>query len=286
MGRVDLNWRRTALLTALVACVAVPLFPLSFAPMLSEIDLQDGQGRARFTVRNEYGRPVAVQIEARTREIDIHGNEGREPTDALAVYPTQLVLDAGERQQIAVEWLEGRIDKERAFRVIAEEVPVDLEDRSDSRARLRMNMRYVTSLYIRPEGAAPDIRITEAKVVGRSEVEPSNGDEALEEPVEPAETAESEESAATTDGPFAEIRLDNQGTSRATLGDLKFVIAPAGDADRNGDEKAMSVTVDGSASLRGSQVVLAGAQRRILLPLPEHFSDLSPETPLEVEVKP
>ena len=205
-------FRRHVLFPVLVAALffagASGLSAFNFTPMVSTIDAsEDGPLRKTFDVVNDGNEPVAVEVRAYTREIEEDGSETTEETDEVDVFPSQLVLRPGERDTVDAEWTGAAPDRERAFRVIAEQVPVRFEEQT-APARIRMNLRYVTSLYVRPEGVEPEPVVRESELVFREDDDGS--------PV-----------------PYAQVLLENTGTAHILLRDLRFS-PDSGDPDNRG----------------------------------------------------
>ncbi|MFW6329817.1 MAG: molecular chaperone [Alkalispirochaetaceae bacterium] len=246
---------RGALITFLLLILCAPLHAFTVVPMVAEIDLTSQQPRMRYTISNDGAAPIAVQIGLMRREIDLDGEESLSPTSELVAYPSQLIIAAGERRTVMVEWQGGSVSVEQPFRVIAEQVPVSFRDDPANRARIRMNLRYVASLYVRPPQSEAEPGVSAATVVFQD-----------------AEAGGSEE-------PFAELLLENRGTSRLDLSDLTYAVS----LDDGATLERVVVASQESSAPTG--VVLPGGSRRILLPLPEPYALVGPGTPLSVSVE-
>lgn len=177
--------------------------------MVSTIELSEGAPyRQTFDVVNDTDSPVAIEVRAFRREIDEDGSESTEETDEVNVFPTQLVLRPGERDTVDAEWTGNTPGRERAFRVIAEQVPVRFEDQS-APARIRMNLRYVTSLYVRPEGVEPEPVVRESELVFREDEDGSSV-------------------------PYAQVLIENTGNGRILLRDIAFSPDSGDSEERSG----------------------------------------------------
>ncbi len=241
--------------TFLLFLSSAALYSFTLSPMVAEIELDGGQPRMRYTIYNDGATPIAVQVAVMRREIDVDGEESLSETEELVAYPSQLVLGSGERRTVMVEWQGGTVAVEQPFRVIAEQVPVDFRDNPETRARIRMNLRYVASLYVRPPGSEADPVVSEASLVYRS--------------------GESD----TGEVPHAEVLLRNGGSSRLILSDLSYLVAPPG------TDQGPSATVASEETTAPSGVVLPGDSRRLYVPLPRQFRELEPDSPLTVAVE-
>ncbi len=232
-----------------LAFTAASAHAFSFSPMVTFVGADEAPARVRYTVQNDTQRAIAVQISAHDRHIDQTGNESTSPTDDLFVFPSQIVLGPGRTQEVTVEWTGGHVQRERAFRIIATQLPVNLGTGNDSRAQLRVNLEYVTSLYVRPPGASPQFELIQA----------------------------------TVDMELAEFRihLRNAGAMHGLLRDIAF--------DTDGWPDGVTRLVPASRFEAGSNVVLPEGERILSIPLerldwdgeiaPDISVDIVPHTP-------
>jgi len=154
-------------LTALILLVAsVQAFAFNFTPI--DVTLRPaGSGATQtFSVENPSPSPVAIEITMHSRAMSLDGEDILESADDLfIVYPSQLILQPGARQSVRVQWTgPAALDEERAFRLIAEELPIDLGGEEEEGAGLDLLVRYVASLYVQPQG-------TEARVSLDTEID-------------------------------------------------------------------------------------------------------------------
>lgn len=110
---------------------------------------------------------VALQLRVFARSHDSHGDEHREPdVDGFVVAPPQFVLEPGQARAVQVQWIgPDRIERERAYRLLVEQVPIDDGSARDGSARVNILFNYLASLYVRPPDAEPDLRVVRAEVV-------------------------------------------------------------------------------------------------------------------------
>lgn len=154
-------------LTALIILLAAgQAFAFNFTPI--DVTLRPaGTGATQtFSVDNPSPTPVAIEITMHSREITPEGEDILEDADGLfTVYPSQLILQPGGRQSVRVQWTgSAELDQERAFRLIAEELPIDLGEEEQQGAGLDLLVRYVASVYVQP-------RDTEARVSIETQVD-------------------------------------------------------------------------------------------------------------------
>ncbi|MGZ3795078.1 MAG: fimbrial biogenesis chaperone [Pseudobdellovibrionaceae bacterium] len=142
-----------------------------FAPIISNL-APSGQGATTsFTVTNAEPTKLAVQVTIVPREPDINGKEEYKESDKIdetfRIFPSQLVLEPKESRTVRVTYIgNSQVTSELAYRIIAEELPVDLDDPSKvytkAVAKITISSRYIGSLYVTPKTAKSEI-VVEAK---------------------------------------------------------------------------------------------------------------------------
>lgn len=187
-----------------------------------------------FRVDNDTDQPIAVQIAMVHREMAADGNEQLvDAEDDFTVFPAQLVLLPGEGRALRVQWLgEGAPTSELPYRMIAEQLPVDLDPQQNQGARIKFLVRYEATIYVATPVMKPDLMIERVQPVA--------------EGGRPA---------------MAAVTVQNRGTAHAVLDQISLTLQ----SKVNG----AAVTLAGD-QLKGmeSENVLAGHTRRFLLPWP------------------
>jgi fimbrial chaperone protein len=117
-----------------------------------------------YKVTNESDQQTAVSIKVTTRVINANGKETNEPADKLfLVFPARVVLKPNSSQNVKVQYRgPANISSEQAYRVIAEQLPVDFSKSTSSGVSILLT--YVAALYVTPKNAAPKLVV--AKAVG------------------------------------------------------------------------------------------------------------------------
>jgi len=195
-----------------------------------------GRGANRnFRIENPSDEPVAVQVSILKRSMDIDGNEPYVPADSdFTVYPPQTVLRPKQSQTIRVMWL-GKVKpaKELNYRILAEQLPVNLSKETKPGAKVNIMLRYLGTIYIVPKGAKSRLvldSVTQEKT--------------------------------TNNKTNLVITLQNQGTAHALLKDLKLQLTA--------DDKTIELPAE---ALKGiaAENVLSQQKRRFIIPCPEGF---------------
>lgn len=193
-----------------------------------------------YEVINDSEEQIAVELSMAERKISLEGQETTESADDdFLVYPSQIVLPPQGVQSVRVTWLGNpNPEKELAYRIIAEQLPINLKQPEESQAEtisgaIKVMFRYIGSVYIRPKNA-------ESKVVlnGITHEKGTDGNDRLV------------------------ITFDNQGTRRAVLSELNLNLTSQGSQLTLKPEQLEGVN---------NGVILAGNQRRFSMPWPQQL---------------
>lgn len=192
-----------------------------------------------FLIDNAGGEKIAVQVSMAKREIDFDGKETNPEAQVDAefiVYPPQLVLGPNEKRTVRVTWTgDAQPKRELAYRIIAEQLPVDAEKRVRTKNTvIKMLLRYLGAVYITPRDA-------KAALVPLSA-----------------------ERVTSKDGKTPELALtfENKGNAHRVLKDFKIKVSASG--------KALELSEADVKPLVG-QNILAGSKRRFRLAWPKEL---------------
>ena len=190
-----------------------------------------------FRLENDSSNSVPVQISMLTRQVALDGTETNAPAeDDFLVYPPQILLKPRQVQTVRVKWLGNpKPEKELAYRILAEQLPVNLDKENQSGAQINLLVRYLGSVYIVPKGAKADVVLASAA---------------------PQTDAEGKRQI--------ELIFYNQGKAHSILSDLRLTIQTGGKTVELGSESLPKVA---------GENILAGQKRRFLLPWPEGLPD-------------
>ncbi len=198
---------------------------------LTPIEAEFGPGRLAvqtFKVENADAQPVAVELSVQSRGMAPNGDDILAPTpEAFVVFPEQIVLQPGESQSVRVQWSGDSVPAtEVAYRLMAEQLPIDLGTEGANRSGLKLMVKYLAALYVRP--------------------------------AEPAAVLSATISGETRDGnKVAVIKVHNEGNAHALLR------APMIEVSAGGNKVVFSAQQ--REAVHGKNV-LAGVQRELLLP--------------------
>ena len=134
------------------------LCSFKFSPMSQSIEITSGQKMVQFQVENESPEAMAVEFTVKERVMDDNGKENLPSTSELSVFPPQVIIPPKEKRTVRVNWTGKSVPTtEKAYRVIAEQLPVKVDEKSKRRSGIQMLMRYMAALYVTPSDVQSDV---------------------------------------------------------------------------------------------------------------------------------
>lgn len=185
--------RAAALALASLACAA---HAISFTPI--EVDFSPS-GRAAtqvFRLENTTAEATAVEVSVKSRKMERNGEDTLgDADDQFSIFPAQVVLQPGQVQTIRVQYTgPAAIDSERAFRLIAEQLPIDVGQAPQNGGRMRLLVKYVASAYVVPANVKAILSVQSVQAVSDSK------------------------------GKWLDVTVLNEGTTRKVLREAKLVV--------------------------------------------------------------
>lgn len=158
-------------------CMAITLldsstaFAFKLTPMKMVLSPSGRGASGAFTISNPSNEALAVDIHFLTRSLDTEGQELNENVDKLfMVFPPQFALKPNKTQTVRVKWVgKAPVERELAFRLVAEQLPIDLVKGSEGGVSLNIALRYLAAVYVRPKGAKPEIEMGASLIENGSE---------------------------------------------------------------------------------------------------------------------
>ena len=162
--------RILSLVSLLILATAVPAFAFEMTPLELSLDSAGRESAGSFRIVNIDARPIAVEVSVYSREMTEEGADILYPADDdFIVYPPQMIVMPGQTQTLRVQYVGDPVDGvERAYRLIAEQLPIDLGNEQDrDGGSISLLVRYVASLYVGPPSASPALRVIVAEPAPR-----------------------------------------------------------------------------------------------------------------------
>jgi fimbrial chaperone protein len=141
-------------------CSAAGAFAFTLEPMTANL-LPSGSTRiATFYVTNDGSSRIALRFRVVTRSAGADGKESNTPAEEdFAVYPARAVVEPGSSAAVKIQWRGAeRLERESCYRFIAEEVPIDSAQRTES--GLRVMFRYIASVYVGTRDFEPKLEVS------------------------------------------------------------------------------------------------------------------------------
>lgn len=216
-----------------------PAFAFKLLPISREFAPSGKDSTQSYQIVNDKNERLAVEVSVVQRQIDLTGTESYQPAaDDFLIYPSQILLEPNEIQTVRVTWLgDPTPEKELAYRLVAEQLPVDLESPQAANSnkpvgQIKLLLRYLGSLYIRPDNVQPDVVLDTIGLQAGSD-----GAQALT------------------------VTFNNQGTAHASLKNLKLHLTSPSQGIKVDLQPEQLPKINNA-------VILAGSKRQFVLPWP------------------
>ena len=229
---------RRKVLSLLVLLIIFPfsLMAYQLSPLNATYD-PTGAGSAKvYTIVNDSDSPIAIEVRAEQRIIDIDGNENNQDGSAyFMIQPNKMIIKPDSTQLVRVQYRGPQtVTKELSFRIISEQIAMPRgAQEAEAGQMISFLFVYSTSAYVKPS------RIVES-------VSPS---------------------VTKTDDGKLEIVIENTGSVHQMLNNLQITLT--GD-----DGSTYRLIEDEKASLSG-QNLLTDSKLRTIIDIPEALSGAS-----------
>lgn len=149
------------------ACLS-PAWAISVTPLSAELDLDRQQTHLIAVTNADSGTPLPVKVSAKHWRLDLAGKDQRDETDDILVFPGQFILEPSARRSVRVAVRsKDKPEVERAYRIIVQELPIDLKGRGKQDSGVKLVTAYATAFYVRPRN--PQSRLSLIGVERRQE---------------------------------------------------------------------------------------------------------------------
>lgn len=149
-------------------------FSFSLTPMSQSIDPSAKTKQGQLLLDNPTDAPMAIEVRATERIQKIDGTEEMPDTSELMVYPPQLIVPPNEKRTIRIQWT-GQLPKtEKAFRLIAEQLPLEVEEKKSKKRGIKMLLKYIAAFYVTPQEAQSNISVESIELKDKLEVKVHN----------------------------------------------------------------------------------------------------------------
>ncbi|MFP4151271.1 MAG: molecular chaperone [Alkalispirochaeta sp.] len=163
MRSVSFGHRPAVLGAIITTLLFIPTVTSAFqlVPMSAVIETDAPSPVEVFSINNTTPEAIAIQLRTVTREILPDGTEvNNDAREQLQVFPSQLIVPPGTTQTVRVRWTGATVpDRELPFRLVAEQLPINLDRETEDNSGVRFMLRYRATVYVRPPDTAPEITV-------------------------------------------------------------------------------------------------------------------------------
>lgn len=211
---------------------------LRFTPFRAMFQPSGSGASQLFTVENNTDAPASIEISIMTRDVDIDGHEKNLSAEKdFVIYPAQMALKPHTSRSVRVQWVGSpSIKEEKAYRIIVEQLPVNLEKTNPKASRVQFLVSYHGAIFVMPKGLAHNVTLDFTGVTV---------DEKGKK--------------------FLMVVMHNRGARHAVLRNLELHIK---------DDKSEAITLAGKDQLSRvtGETILAGRRRQFMIPFPEKLT--------------
>ena len=222
--------KKVLLATLLMVAVLTSALAYQLSPLSATYD-PSGAGSARvYTITNDSDSPIAIEINAYSRNIDIDGNEYTEDASSyFQIQPRRMIIRPQSSQLVRVQYRGPQtVTREMAYRIISEQIPYSVgASEEESGQMISFLFVYSTSAYVRPSRVVERVS-TEAYVNAEGKLE---------------------------------IRIENTGSVHQMLNSLSVTVT--------GDNGSSYTLSEEELSPISGQNLLAGSVLRVVIDMPE-----------------
>lgn len=151
--------KRNILFVIFIFFISLNSYAFKFSPMSTSINLKDKKNSTLFYLENDSDQPIAVTATILKREMNAEGVESNQKIEGeLTAYPSQLIIPANEKRSVKVTWVGKNIPTaEQAYRLVAEQLPIELDKDKKQKASIKVLLRYVAALYVEAEDYSSEV---------------------------------------------------------------------------------------------------------------------------------
>lgn len=130
-------------------------------PISAELAPSGKSARQTFRIENTSNEPIAVELAMYSRNMTPDGKDIlKDAENDFVLFPAQAIVMPGKTQAIRLQWIgDPNPEKELAFRMICEQLPVTFGKDQTEGGQVRLLVRFIASIYVAPRSARPNITV-------------------------------------------------------------------------------------------------------------------------------
>ncbi len=120
--------------------------------MTLELADKGPSSKSLYYIENDTSKPVAIEITVKSRKMEKSGKEVNSDIDnEVLIFPNQLIVKPNEKRSIRIQYRGKAVSAEKSYRVIFNQLPIEMKEDKNKGTQIKLNLKYVTSLYIGKE---------------------------------------------------------------------------------------------------------------------------------------
>ncbi len=141
-------------------------YAFKFSPMSVGIDLSKNEKHSVVFLENDSSAPIAIEVTLAKRVMDINGSETHPiEENNLQAYPSQLIIPPFEKRSVKISYTgTTEINDELSYRIIAEQLPIEIEKKNKGKMNVKILLRYIGALYVFNDKMEANIKLKSKKI--------------------------------------------------------------------------------------------------------------------------
>ena len=146
-------------ITILALSLAPSAWGFDVSPISAELDIAKQRSHL-ITITSQDKEQIPIRVKAVSWRLTKDGEDIRGDTKDIILFPGQFVLSPDEKRVVRVgARAKSKPDIELSYRILIQQVPVELNDRQGTESGVRLLTAYATAFYIKPQNPRSDVRL-------------------------------------------------------------------------------------------------------------------------------
>ena len=138
---------------------------INVSPLSSILDLNNSKSKIITVFNTSPSKPLAIKVTVHSWRLDEQGQDIRKPSEDLLIFPGQFVLPPLSRRSIRIAYQPPQATPiEKSYRVIVQQVPVNLADNNKVQTGVSIVTSYATAFYVEPSSAMSEVALKQVSV--------------------------------------------------------------------------------------------------------------------------
>ncbi|MGP1508366.1 MAG: fimbria/pilus periplasmic chaperone [Sphaerochaeta sp.] len=157
--------KKNLLIVLLLVLAVCTVYAYQFSPLEQTFEPSGANAQKTYTIVNDSDDQIAISLSVVKRDQDADGNEVRSDASAeFLISPSKVIVAPQSTYVVRVHYRgSSTVTVEKAFRLIAEQVPYSLGKNQTTQSMFNFLYVYATSLYVTPSEKVARIDVSAVK---------------------------------------------------------------------------------------------------------------------------